>query len=950
MKGFIFALITIFSLTCNAQIMKELVKQGGKTLIKKDNLQKSTNFVMSQTAKEFEKKRAELDSTDFSYALILSDNSNIFNISQRGENTAKFFTNTKDLFGETLTESERNRRRVDLAEFSYSNGNFSFAESSFKIAKFNYEFNGKTNDINYGRAISGLALLYGTMGRFNLAEVLSIEAIKLREHQSGYGSLAYASSLNNYAVLKVNMGRYNEAEKDFTEVKEIVNETIGTQTLQYAIVLNNEAMLYQSIGRYDQAETMLLEAIKVAEEYQSKKSNNHLKLISNLALLYQASGKFEQAEKTYDNLLNQMSRRLGNDSPEYANVLNNFASLYLEMGKEEKVEDYLLQASEIYRKKFGDENPAYAKSIADLGNYYRYKQRFIEAEPLLEKAMRVRERTLGNEHPRYVDSKEDLAILHWKAGRLDEAAVLYREAMDKSLNFINLYFPPMSEAEKTRYWDLLFPRFQRFYNFAIEASSTNSDLLIEMYDYHLATKALLLSSTNKIKQQILASNDEALIKDYTTWLDQKETLARLYSYSKKDLIEQKINLDSIERATNLTEKSLSERSGDFAKGYSIEKTDYTQLQRLLVDGEAIVDIIRVRKYENNFTDDAQYAAIVLTKGQTKPELILIDNGKQLETRYFKYYNNVTQNKYKDDYSFDQFWAQIDQRLKGVKQIYLSLDGIYTQINLATLQQKDGQYLLNKYDFVLLGNSKDLIAMKSKKATAKSKNAFLLGFPDYGVSKEILPLPGTKIEIEAISKVLKANAYSVNQVMQADASEKNLKSIKGPAIVHIATHGYFLEDSDGNDNLFGVNLESAGKNPLLRSGLMLAGASQTVSGQVPSDLESNDNGILTAYEAMNLNLEGTELIVLSACETGLGDVRAGEGVYGLQRAFQVAGAETLIMSLWKVDDAATQQLMTNFYSNWIKTGNKLKAFKQAQQQLMTKYKEPYYWGAFVMLGM
>ena len=331
-------------------------------------------------------------------------------------------------------------------------------------------------------------------------------------------------------------------------------------------------------------------------------------------------------------------------------------------------------------------------------------------------------------------------------------------------------------------------------------------------------------------------------------------------------------------------------------------------------------------------------------------MILIDNGKQLETRYFKYYNNVTQNKYKDDYSYDQFWAQIDQHLKGVKQIYLSLDGIYTQINLATLQQKDGQYLLNKYDFVLLGNSKDIIALKSKKSTSKSKNAFLLGFPDYGISKDILPLPGTKIEIEAISKVLKANAYTVNQVMQAEASEKNLKSIKGPAIVHIATHGYFLEDSDGNDNLFGVNLESAGKNPLLRSGLMLAGASQTVSGQVPSDLESNDNGILTAYEAMNLNLEGTELIVLSACETGLGDVRAGEGVYGLQRAFQVAGAETLIMSLWKVDDAATQQLMTNFYSNWLKTGNKLKAFKQAQQQLMTKYKEPYYWGAFVMLGM
>lgn len=166
-------------------------------------------------------------------------------------------------------------------------------------------------------------------------------------------------------------------------------------------------------------------------------------------------------------------------------------------------------------------------------------------------------------------------------------------------------------------------------------------------------------------------------------------------------------------------------------------------------------------------------------------------------------------------------------------------------------------------------------------------------------------------------------------------------------MHIATHGYFLADTDAQGDVMGVEAESAKNNPLLRSGLILAGASQN-SNQV--DLASNDNGILTAYEAMNLPLDGTDLIVLSACETGLGDVRAGEGVYGLQRAFLVAGANALIMSLWKVDDAATQQLMTNFYTNWTKMGNKQKAFKQAQLQLMAKYNKPYYWGAFVMMGM
>jgi CHAT domain-containing protein len=139
------------------------------------------------------------------------------------------------------------------------------------------------------------------------------------------------------------------------------------------------------------------------------------------------------------------------------------------------------------------------------------------------------------------------------------------------------------------------------------------------------------------------------------------------------------------------------------------------------------------------------------------------------------------------------------------------------------------------------------------------------------------------------------------------------------------------------------------NPLLRSGLILAGAGRTIKGESTMDVTTNDNGILTAYEAMNLDLEGTDLVILSACETGLGDIKSGEGVYGLQRAFLVAGADALIMSLWKVDDAASQMLMTNFYINWIKLKDKQKAFKQAQLQLMMKYKEPYFWGAFVMMG-
>src|SRR5204863_1396678 len=142
-----------------------------------------------------------------------------------------------------------------------------------------------------------------------------------------------------------------------------------------------------------------------------------------------------------------------------------------------------------------------------------------EAETQLDHALEIREQTLGKNHPHYVQSQEDIAILDWKKKSWSSAFMMYREVMDKSLDFINKYFPPMSEAEKTKYWDVLAPRFQRFYNFAVETGASNKYVLQDLYDYRIATKALLLNSTNKVKQNIFTSGDGQLIKDYVTWVD-----------------------------------------------------------------------------------------------------------------------------------------------------------------------------------------------------------------------------------------------------------------------------------------------------------------------------------------------------------------------------------------------------------------------------------------------
>ena len=755
--------------------------------------------------------------------------------------------------------------------------------------------------------------------------------------------MGVAASLNNYAVLHYNLGQYNESEKDFAKALAVIESNKLQVSLPYGIVLNNQAMLFQALGRYESAEKLMNQVMTIGEKLgTNNKSGNKLRFFSNLALLYQQMGKYNEAEGIYQKMQNKITDRT---TPDFANVLNNLAILYLVMNKQDKVEDMLQKSAEIYKKNFGENSPAYAKVISDLGNFYRYKGRYADAEPLLKNALRIREESLGTDHPMFAQSQEDLAIFYWKSKDIDKAYPLYHEVMEKSLDFINNYFPPMSDAEKTKYWDLLSPRFHRFYNFALEAAPVNNQVLNDLFEYRVATKGLLLSSARKISLGILNSGNTELINDYLEWIDAKEQLTKLYVFSKDDLQEQNINLDSMLNVVNAMEKKLSQNSKDFSNFYFTSKISYAEVQGKLKADEALVELIRLRNFDQTFTDSSRYVALVVTKGSTVPKVVTMSNGPDMEKKFFKTYRKSMQNKINDEQSYNNYWAALEPEVKGKKKIYVSLDGVYNQINLNTLKKAGGDYLINQYDIVLVSNARDIVAHNSKE-NANGKKATLIGDPDYGSDKSIPPLPATKTEVDGINKVLKSSGYQVAEFTQHDATENNLKLSKDVSILHIATHGFFFPDIEKASWPIGVSADNAKDNVLLRSGLVLTGVKET--DKLNPTMDSESNGVITSYEAMNLDLKGTKLVVLSACETGLGEVKAGEGVYGLQRAFLVAGADALIMSLWKVDDAATQQLMNNFYTNWTKNGDKQKSFKQAQLQLMTKYKEPYYWGAFVMM--
>jgi CHAT domain-containing protein len=906
------------------------------------------NQALKATAAKGTKLMEAVDSVDFQFAVSVNENAGFFDIEQKGETWKQILYQQKEQRDKTIVDIARDT--LDQGVELYGIRRYEKAEQRFMSAKNILEKRGMTNEVVYLRALSNLGLIYLTQGRTHDAEKVISRSLSMSEQAMGKSSAAYVANLNNIAKLHQVTGKYNEAEKEFTEAIRLCGTVFGDGKAK-GILVNNKAMLFLTVGRYKEAASSMSEAIAVSTTAPKKffggDSFDNRKFQINLAFIQQISGDYTNAETSFL-AIEKAFKDKEKSTAEYAGVLNQLGILYVQMGKMDKVEAILKGAMEIYKKRYTENNIYTAKVMNDLGNFYRINARYADAEAQLTKALAVREALLGTNHPHYIRSLEDVAILYWKSNKPDKAYTAYKEVMDKSLDFISRYFPPMSEAEKASYWEINSPRFQRFYNFAMETAAANPKVVTDFFNYHIATKALLLSSTHRIKEAILKSNDKQLVSNYEQWQGNKELLVKLYAYSKAKLKAQNIDLEKLERETNDLEKKISERSSMFLAGFYNQPVTVKEIVQFLGEGEAIVDIVRLKNFQQDFTNDVTYVAFVLKKGMATPKLVTLDKGVQLEGRSMEFYKRAVTNRIPDDLSYTTFWSKIEPEVSGSKTIFFSPDGAYNKLNINTLKTPSGNYLINQYDVVLLGNSKDLVRLKSRKGQTKLMQAFLVGFPDYETN-QFAALPGTKKEIEAISKLLTASGCKVTQHLQKNATEENIKEASGNGLVHIATHGFFAPEKEIRDgSVFGIHSENASNNPLLRSGLIMASVSEH-NPEAEADMSDNENGVLTAYEAMNLNFTGTSLVILSACETGLGEVKSGEGVYGLQRAFLVAGAETLIMSLWKVDDEATQQLMTNFYSNWIATGNKQAAFKQAQLQLMTKFPEPYFWGAFVMVG-
>ena len=798
-----------------------------------------------------------------------------------------------------------------------------------------------------------LSSLFIQLGKYSITKKLLGNLISEYEGLYGTNSIRLIDPLVNMGNLTLAEGNYTDAEKIALRVNGVARDVYGEKSTKTAPTQKLLSDIYYTIGDYEKAETYIQRALQSQEKQFGREHVEVAKSLSQLALIKFYKGDNPAAvEKLLLEAKDIMGAKLGKDNPQYADILKNVAILNISQKKYDIAFSSLTQAENIWRTKTGSKNNINAASIYALtGDVYYQIKNYDKAEDFYNQSKAIYDRSFNKSHPEYVKVLSKLAKVYYMEKDYKRAKRNIEEALDNYNDFIKRYFPALSEREKAKYWNTIKPDFEFYNTLAFSQLEDFKDLSGKVYNYQLLTKALLLSSSIKMKERILNSQDEELKASYNDWLQKKELLTNALSMSTQQLAENAIDPVALGSEVEKLEKQLSEKSELFSQDFENKRITYENVQKSLGKNDVAMEMVRYRYFDHVFTDSVIYVALYLKSDNSRPKAVELPDGQNMETRYFKYYRNCITGKITDQYSYKVFWEPIQSSIGQYSTLFLSPDGVYNQINLEAIPTPDGKYVIDNSNIVMVSNTKDLYLRKVKSRAEESSNtATMFGNPTFYLSASngnIPALPGTEKEVAQLQVLLNNQGWKTAEYTEGSATEEQVKEVDSPKIFHIATHGFYTPDQT-TDNSIAENEAEQTENPLLKTGLLLKGA-----GDLLNKTKYNYNiesGILTAYEATNLNLDKTDLVVLSACETGLGEISNGEGVYGLQRAFLVAGAKTLIMSMFKVDDAATQKLILNFYRKWLATGKLRESFTEAKKELRTEYPDPIYWGAFMMIGL
>lgn len=832
----------------------------------------------------------------------------------------------------------------NLGSVYEESGEFEEAKRCFTQA---YEILGKTRGRSHEDTVYALQKLgdiEGELGNYRESESLYRKAIAIAQKRGGD---TYSLRMDLAGVLR-DLGNYEEAESLNRQFLREAENRWGPNSDGMATALNNLAGLYREIGLYSKAEPLFLRSIAINE----KIGGNGLDVtLHNLGNLYQEKGDHEKAKALLDRSLKLMEQRVGKDHPDIAMTVSKIAAFHESQKRYGEAEALRRRVLVIREKAFGENHPGTALAMNNLAVNHILQNNLDWAEALFVRVLPLMESTWGTDHEFTNRCRESLASVYLDLARIfGNDGMLGVSKKERALQLLSKSIESKYRAQQRRL--LYFPDGDLI---SVAKKAKPSDYVLGAEDGDLAARHQIWFKGAVQEALINRRNEASRVSGDKQGKDMVERRAILQISVQQSFLKRGEN----DRITLDLQKQVDEldlQINQYLKRQTLVERDgigLSQVTASLSSDEVLVESFRYSDKLNDGSFEDRYASTLIFKDGPAKYIPHKCAAVEMDQSIERYRNQLGNRKIPEAAIYLRYLKPIEGALEPGKTVIFSLDSQLHFMPLHMIRGQDGIPFGQKYHVRYVTSGRDLV--KRTQLLNKSKKALLLGNPSFrnndplmalSFSPELhrnrdgsivkvnggmsfVPLPGTAREIDVLGEKLATHGYQIQRLGEEMANEKSfMQEVRGSKVVHLATHGFFLESNMVQD-------------PMFSSGLALSGAQSTFNlwnnGQIPPP---STDGILTAAEANLLDLQGTDLVVLSACETAMGKALDGEGVMGLRRAFITAGANSTIMTLWPVDDSATVQLMDAFYDKYLQGVHPAVALAEVQRELYQPFIEKY----------
>jgi CHAT domain-containing protein len=878
-------------------------------------------------------------------------------------------------------ESQINLAKVinDVAGLYYTMGRLTQAESLYVEAQ-NICLKFDRKDNFFGSILNNLAAVYDEKGDLLRAEKYYLQAIETRKKILGEYHPAVAESLNNLGLLYLLKG-------DYAKAKEHVNQSIkiyelsGEYHANYASCLNSLAMIYDQVGDYVKAQGLYLQAHSICRQKLGPTHHIIANSANNLAESYRKTGQHSIAEKLLLEALDVCKNSLGENHPTYARILNNLIVHY-NTDDLEKTENMLKNILDTKVNNLGLKHPDLAVSLVNLAAIRQKRGNLSGAQSLLLRSISICKSSLGVNHANFVLALHNLTQVYILSQSYDKALNCMISAGKSEDKLIGEIFSMSSERQRMIYLSRVRKDLQFFLSIVVAYFHSSPRAIQSAYDAVLHRKFIAGEALSAQHRQISEKYEhlESKLKNLSGL--RMQIAIRTFSGGdyKPNTNDAPIHFLK-ERAESL-ESELAAAIPEMKLEDQMNKANWQQVAKCLSVDSVLIEFVKFRIYnvESMKNNDSsgwgpeRYLVFVVVGGTTEVQMKDLGEAGDIDKliHSFKMAIEHEAKSYKLDpdasispisfYSGSELRQLIfDPLLKFIgkkTKLFIATDGEINSLPFEILPLDPQKRFIDEYSTTYLTTGRELLNIKTPSLSSPTGIDVVIADPDFDLTSSEEPaskpgyfkrLSGTRVEGESIASML-----GVQPLLGSDALESRLRSLKSPRILHIATHGFFpidngLESAVGSGDQTPPRIfwEQRIDNPLLRSGVTLAGVNSWIfSLPVPEEAE---DGIFTAEDILSLDLSNTDLVVLSACGSGLGEIQAGEGVMGLRRSLVISGAKSVVMSLWRVPDEETRELMEEFYRNLLSGLPKAECLRKAQLKIKEKKSLPYYWGGFIIQG-